>query len=40
MPHEALAGALLTEAAWALFFIVLSRCLYRFGLRRYSAFGG
>jgi ABC-2 type transport system permease protein len=28
------------EAAWALFFIVLARVLYRLGLRRYSAFGG
>ena len=28
------------EAAWALVFILLSRWLYRGGLRRYSAFGG
>ncbi len=27
-------------AAWAAFFIVLARVLYRMGLRRYSAFGG
>jgi ABC-2 type transport system permease protein len=31
---------LLGEAAWALFFIGLSRWLYRVGLRQYSAFGG
>jgi ABC-2 type transport system permease protein len=31
---------LLGEAIWALFFIVLSRWLYRIGLRQYSAFGG
>ncbi len=31
---------LLEEAAWAVIFIVLSRYLYRLGLRRYSAYGG
>jgi ABC-2 type transport system permease protein len=31
---------LLIEAGWALFFVVLSRALYRIGLRRYSAYGG
>jgi ABC-2 type transport system permease protein len=31
---------LLGELAWAVFFIVLARVLYRLGLRRYSAFGG
>ena len=31
---------LLAEAAWALFFIALSRWLYRLGLRQYSAYGG
>jgi ABC-2 type transport system permease protein len=31
---------LVAEALWALFFLVLARGLYRFGLRRYSAFGG
>lgn len=31
---------LLGEAAWALFFILLSRWLYRLGLRQYSAYGG
>jgi ABC-2 type transport system permease protein len=31
---------LLWEVFWALAFIVLTRLLYRFGLRRYSAFGG
>lgn len=36
----ALANALLAELAWALFFLLLSRGLYRLGLRRYSAFGG
>jgi ABC-2 type transport system permease protein len=28
------------EAAWAVFFIVLARVLFRVGLRRYSAYGG
>lgn len=36
----ALTEALLIEVAWVLGFIVLSRWLYRRGLRRYSAFGG
>jgi ABC-2 type transport system permease protein len=31
---------LLAELAWALAFIFLSRVLFRFGLRRYSAYGG
>ena len=31
---------LLGEPAWALAFMVLTRWLYRLGLRRYSAFGG
>jgi ABC-2 type transport system permease protein len=31
---------LLGGVAWALFFIVLSRWLYRLGLRQYSAYGG
>ncbi len=31
---------LLGAAAWALFFIALSRWLYRLGLRQYSAYGG
>lgn len=35
-----LAWGLVAEAAWAVFFIVLARGLYRLGLRRYSAFGG
>lgn len=37
---RALAEGLLIEAAWALFFVVLSRLLFRRGLKRYSAFGG
>jgi ABC-2 type transport system permease protein len=28
------------ELAWAVFFMLLARFLYRLGLRRYSAFGG
>jgi ABC-2 type transport system permease protein len=36
----ALAWGLLAEAAWALFFVLLARGLYRLGLRRYGAFGG
>jgi ABC-2 type transport system permease protein len=35
-----LALGLLEEAAWAVAFIVLSRWLFRLGLRRYSAYGG
>jgi ABC-2 type transport system permease protein len=35
-----LVNGLLGEAAWVVFFIVLSRWLYHRGLRRYSAFGG
>jgi ABC-2 type transport system permease protein len=31
---------LLVGFAWAIFFIVLARVLYRLGLRRYSAYGG
>jgi ABC-2 type transport system permease protein len=31
---------LLGEAAWVLGFMLLSRWLYRLGLRRYSAYGG
>ena len=26
--------------SWTLFFMVMSRVLYRFGLKRYSGFGG
>jgi ABC-2 type transport system permease protein len=37
---EALVAGLLTELAWAVAFIVLSRVLYRLGLRHYSAYGG
>jgi ABC-2 type transport system permease protein len=36
----ALVFHLLVGLAWAFFFIVLARVLYRLGLRRYSAFGG
>lgn len=35
-----LVRGLIAEAAWAVFFIVLARVLYRLGLRRYSAYGG
>jgi ABC-2 type transport system permease protein len=35
-----LAVGLAAEAAWAVFFIVVARWLYRRGLRRYSAYGG
>jgi ABC-2 type transport system permease protein len=35
-----LVQGLLTEAAWVVFFFALSRGLFRWGLRRYSAFGG
>ena len=36
----ALVYGLLGEAGWAAGFVVLSRVLYRLGLRRYSAYGG
>ena len=36
----ALLWGLVGEAAWAGFFLVLSRTLYRLGLRRYGAYGG
>ncbi|MCI0380980.1 MAG: ABC-2 family transporter protein [Gemmataceae bacterium] len=35
-----LAIGLLLEAAWAVFFFLLARWMYRLGLRRYSAYGG
>lgn len=37
---EELTRGLLAQAAWAVFFVVLARLLYRLGLRRYSAYGG
>jgi ABC-2 type transport system permease protein len=36
----ALVQGLLLELFWAVAFMVMARVLYRFGLRRYSAFGG
>jgi len=35
-----LARGLMIEAAWLLFFIVFSRLMFRFGVKRYSGFGG
>jgi ABC-2 type transport system permease protein len=35
-----LAIGLVIELGWALLFVVLSRWLYRRGLRHYSAYGG
>jgi len=35
-----LMGGLAIEAAWVVFFILLSRILFHYGTRRYSAFGG
>jgi ABC-2 type transport system permease protein len=37
---EELAVGLAMGLVWAVLFIVLARVLYRFGLRRYSAYGG
>lgn len=37
---EDLLAALLVQAGWVLVFIVISRGLFRIGLRRYSAYGG
>jgi len=36
----ALVWGLVGELAWAMFFVVLARGLYRLGLRRYGAYGG
>jgi ABC-2 type transport system permease protein len=35
-----LGTGLLTQLGWVILFVILSRVLYRRGLRRYSAFGG
>jgi ABC-2 type transport system permease protein len=40
VPQAELPAELGTALAWAVFFFVLARVLYRRGLRRYSAFGG
>lgn len=40
MTREQLAIGLSIQTAWVVLFVVLSRVLYRRGLRRYSAFGG
>jgi ABC-2 type transport system permease protein len=37
---EELAWGLVIELAWAVFFLLLSRWLFRLGLRHYSAYGG
>jgi ABC-2 type transport system permease protein len=37
---EELIWGLIIELAWAVFFVVLARWLYRLGLRHYSAYGG
>jgi len=36
----ALVQGLVIEAAWVVFFILLSRIMFHYGARRYSAFGG
>jgi ABC-2 type transport system permease protein len=36
----ALVQGLVIEAAWVVFFIFLSRVMFHYGTRRYSAFGG
>ena len=38
--HTDLGFGLLAQTGWVLLFVILSRVLYRRGLRRYSAFGG
>jgi viologen exporter family transport system permease protein len=40
MTGEKLATGLVIQSAWVGLFVILSRVLYRRGLRRYSAFGG
>src|SRR5262249_47825992 len=37
---DELMNGLVVELAWVVAFVVMSRCLFRVGLRRYSAFGG
>jgi ABC-2 type transport system permease protein len=37
---EELIWGLAIELAWAVFFVLIARWLYRFGLRHYSAYGG
>lgn len=37
---DELVRGLIGAVAWAAFFVVLARTMYRFGLRRYSAYGG
>ncbi len=39
-PPQELAIGLVIELGWAVFFVVTARCLYRVGLRHYSAYGG
>jgi len=39
-PPEELIWGLVIELAWAVFFVMLARWLYRLGLRHYSAYGG
>jgi ABC-2 type transport system permease protein len=40
IPREEMVRGLWIEAGWVLLFLVLSRVLYRRGVRRYSGFGG
>jgi len=35
-----LANGLVIEAAWLVFFVILSRVMFHFGVKRYSGFGG
>jgi ABC-2 type transport system permease protein len=37
---EELVWGLVIELAWAVFFVLIARWVYRFGLRHYSAYGG
>lgn len=40
IPEDELAGALLVETTWLIFFVLLARFLWWRGTARYSAFGG
>ena len=40
IPRDEMVRGLWIEAGWVVFFLVLSRVLYRRGVRRYSGFGG
>lgn len=40
VPREALVGGLFCQFGWVVFFIILSRVMFRRGVRRYAGYGG